>query len=377
MQVYLDHAATTRVFDEVAREVIKVFTEQFGNASSLHSHGEQAKQIYESARSKIAKHINVLPEEIFFTSGGTEADNIAIIGFLRANFPEGGDLITTEIEHPAVLEVMKYLEKLGYSVTYLKPSSEGYIKASDFKKAIKKNTVLASIMWVNNETGVIQPIDEISKIAREHGIVFHSDAVQALGKLKIDATLVDMLSASGHKFYAPKGTGFLYVNKSIKIHPIMFGGGHERGLRSGTENVPGAHGMATALQIIEKNYDLWQKKMLKFREKILQTIEKIPNHHINGENTIVSHINVSFKGINGETLATALDMRGISVSTASACSSHHGSSQSYVLKAMELDEWIVTGAVRITLGYDNEEEEIDYFNQVLLEEVERLRKLQG
>lgn len=375
MRVYLDHAATTRVFDEVAQELVKVFTQIYGNASSLHSHGYEAKKIYEEARAKIAKHLNVEPDEIYFTSGGTESDNIAIRGFLKANFPDGGHIITTQIEHPAVLEVAKKLEKEGYSVTYLRPTSEGYVTPEDFKKAIRKDTVLASIIWVNNETGVIQPMEEISKTAREHGIVLHSDAVQAIGKLKIDAKLVDMLSASGHKFYAPKGCGFLYVSKKVKIEPIIYGGGHEKGLRSGTENVPGAYAMGLALEIIEKNYETWVEKVRRMKEKILNAIQQIADHHVNGSNTIFSHINVSFKNIHGETLATALDMHGISVSTASACSSHHGGGRSHVLEAMQLEDWMIDGAIRISLGYDNTEEEIDYFIDVLREEVGRLRKM--
>ncbi len=375
MRVYLDHAATTPVFKEVAQEVMKVFTESFGNASSLHSHGEEAKQIYENARSVIARYINVSAEEIFFTSGGTESDNIAIMGFLKANFPDGGHIITTQIEHPAVLQVAKYLQEHGYDVTYLKPNYEGYVTPDDFKKAIRRDTVLASIMWVNNETGVIQPIEEISKIAKAHGIILHTDAVQAIGKLKIDASLVDMLSASGHKFYAPKGCGFLYIRKSLRVDPIIYGGGHEKGLRSGTENVPGAHGMAVALNVIENNYSNWAKKVQSFKEKIMGEISQFDDYHVNGSETIFSHINVSFKDIHGETLATALDMRGVSVSTASACSSHHKMSRSHVLEAMGLDDWMIDGAIRITLGYDNTPEEIDYFIQILREEVKRLRKI--
>ncbi|HEY8541617.1 MAG TPA: cysteine desulfurase family protein [Pseudothermotoga sp.] len=375
MRVYLDHAATTPVFEEVAQEVVKVLTENFGNASSLHSHGQQAKQIYEQARTTIANHINVSPEEIFFTSGGTESDNIAIMGFLRANFPNGGHIITTQIEHPAVLQVARELEKHGYRVTYLKPTFEGYITPDDFEKAIRKDTVLASIMWVNNETGVIQPIEEISKIARKYGIILHSDAVQAIGKLKIDGSLVDMLSASGHKFYAPKGCGFLYVNRSVKLDPIIYGGGHEKGLRSGTENVPGAHGMAVALNVIEKNYSEWSKKIQSLKKKIIDAVSQLSDYHINGDRTIFSHINISFKGIHGETLATALDMRDISVSTASACSSHHKMVRSHVLESMDLDDWMIDGAIRITLGYDNTEDEIEYFIQVLCEEVKRLRRI--
>ncbi|MEJ5228747.1 MAG: cysteine desulfurase family protein [Pseudothermotoga sp.] len=375
MRVYLDHAATTRVFPQVAQEVFRVFTENFGNASSLHSHGEEAKQIYEKARLTIAEYLKVQPQEIYFTSGGTESDNIAIMGFLKANFPKGGHIITTQIEHPAVLEVAKYLEKQGYEVTYLKPTPDGYVTAEEFEKAIRKNTVLASIMWANNETGVIQPIEEISEIARSRGIVLHTDAVQAIGKIPVDAKLVDMLSASGHKFYAPKGCGFLYVNSKVKVAPITYGGGHERGLRSGTENVPGAHGMAVALKMIEENFNEWKKKLEWFKSKILEAITQLSEYHINGENTIPSHINVSFKGVHGEALATALDMHGVSVSTASACSSHHKVSRSHVLQAMDLEDWMIDGAIRISLGYDNSEEEVQYFTEILSQEVKRLRKI--
>ncbi len=376
MRVYLDHAATTRVFNEVAQQVLKTFTETYGNASSLHSHGDEAKKLYEVSRKTISEFIGCLPEELVFTSGGTESDNLAIIGFLRANFPNGGHVITTKIEHPAVLEVARYLEKIGYEVTYLSPTHEGCVTAEEFKKSIRKNTVLASIMWVNNETGVIQPIEEISKICKEYGITLHSDAVQAIGKMPVDASKVDLLSASGHKFYAPKGCGFLYLKGSIRIEPVIFGGGHERGLRSGTENVPGAVGMAAALKLIAENFTEWKERIERLKKKIVEAIENIPDHHINGSNTIPTHINVSFRGVNGEALATALDMHGISVSTASACSSHHGTRRSHVLEAMKLEEWIVDGAIRISLGYDNTEEEIDYFVRVLEQEVRRLRKLE-
>ncbi|MGJ8454806.1 cysteine desulfurase family protein [Pseudothermotoga sp. U03pept] len=375
MRVYLDHAATTRVFPQVAQEVYRVFTENFGNASSLHSHGEEAKQIYEKARLTIAEYLKVQPQEIYFTSGGTESDNIAIMGFLKANFPEGGHVITTQIEHPAVLEVARYLEQRGYDVTYLKPTVDGYVTPEDFKRAIRKNTVLASIMWVNNETGVIQPIEEISKISKEYGIVLHSDAVQAVGKIPIDGKLVDMLSASGHKFYAPKGCGFLYVNSKLKVAPITYGGGHERGLRSGTENVPGAHGMAVALKMIEENFNEWSKRLEKLKKKILESLTQLTDYHINGRNTVSSHINLSFKGVHGEALATALDMHGVSVSTVSACSSHHKVSKSHVLKAMDLEEWMIDGAIRISVGYDNSEEEVQYFTEILSQEVKRLRKI--
>lgn len=375
MEVYLDHAATTKVFDEVAKAVCDVFTVNYGNASSLHSFGQIARNAYESAREAIAKIIAVSPQEIFFTSGGTESDNIAILGFLKKNFPDGGHLITTQIEHPAVLEVMKELEKRGYDVTYLAPDSDGRVSPKDFKKAIRKDTILASIMWVNNETGMEQPIEEISKIAKENRITLHSDAVQAVGKLKINASLVDMLSASGHKFYAPKGCGFLYVKSGVQISPVMLGGGHERGLRSGTENVPGAVGMATALKLIYDNYSDWRNKIKFLKERILDKIYSIPNSHVNGRDAVFSHVNVSFKDVSGEALATALDLRGIAVSTASACSSHHGSVKSHVLQAMRLDDWIVNGAIRISLGYDNTENEIDYFLEVLDEEIHRLRNI--
>lgn len=379
-KIYLDHGATTPVLPEVFEEMKPYFLEKFGNASSLHLFGEEAKDALESSREKIAKLIKADIDEIYFTSGGTEADNTGIIGAAIANSHRGKHVITSPIEHEAVLESVEHLRKNGFDVDFLKVNSEGRVDIDHLKKIIRKDTILISIMWVNNETGVIQPIEEISKIARERNIIFHSDAVQALGKLRIDANLVDILSASAHKFYGPKGVGFMYLKKGVKVHPIIFGGGHERGMRSGTENVSGIVGMAKALELCYENFDEKHEKFKNWKDKILKIFEKIGGYHINGgtKDVLATHVNVSFKGVNGEALMYALSLNGIAVSTASACSSHHKNGDgtvSHVLKAMNLDPETINGAIRIVTGLDNTDDDIERFSKVLEEQVNRLREL--
>lgn len=377
-RIYLDHGATTPVIPEVFEAMKPYFLEKFGNASSLHLFGEEAKSALEMSRNKIAELINAEPEEIYFTSGGTEADNTAIIGAAFANSEKGKHIITSPIEHSAVLESVEYLKKNGFDVDYVKVDENGVVDLEHLKKLIRKDTILISVMWVNNETGVIQPIHEISKIAREHGIIFHSDAVQALGKLKLNANLVDILSASAHKFYGPKGIGFMYIKKGIKVIPTILGGGHERGMRSGTENVSGAVGMAKALEVCYENFDQKHAMFKKWKNWMIETLSEIGDYHINGtvKEALPTHLNVSFKGVNGEALMYALSLNGIAVSTASACSSHHkNETGSHVLKAMNLEKDVITGAIRIVTGLDNKDADIKEFLKVLKSEVKRLRNL--
>lgn len=377
-RIYLDHGATTPVLPEIFETMKPYFLEKFGNASSLHLFGEEAKKALEASRHKIAEIINAEPEEVYFTSGGTEADNTAIIGAAFANSEKGRHVITSPVEHSAVLESVEYLKKNGFDVDYVKVDENGIVDLEHLKKLIRKDTILISIMWVNNETGTIQPISEISKIAREHGIILHSDAVQALGKLKLDASLVDILSASAHKFYGPKGVGFMYLKKGLKVIPTILGGGHERGMRSGTENVSGVVGMAKALEICYEDFEQKHDMFKKWKGWMIETISEIGDYHINGgtEKTLPTHLNVSFKGVNGEALMYSLSLNGIAVSTASACSSHHKSEVgSHVLRAMNLDKDVTTGAIRIVTGLDNKDDDIKEFLRILKSEVKRLRNL--
>ena len=377
-KIYLDHGATTPVLPEVFEEMKPYFLEKFGNASSLHLFGEEAKKALESSREKIAKLINAEPNEIYFTSGGTEADNTAIIGAALANSKKGKHIITSPIEHSAVLESVEYLQKNGFDIDFVKVDSNGRVDVESLKNMIKKDTILISIMWVNNETGVIQPIQEISKIARKHNIIFHSDAVQALGKLKLDASWVDILSASAHKFYGPKGVGFMYLKRGNKVNPTILGGGHERGMRSGTENVSGVVGMAKALELCYRDFEEKHEIFKKWKDKMIKKLEEIGDYHINGGivDVLPTHLNVSFKGISGETLMYSLSLNGIAISTASACSSHHtNKTASHVLKAMGLDHETIIGAVRIVTGLDNTDNDIEKFLTILESEVRRLRSL--
>jgi cysteine desulfurase len=376
-RIYFDHNATTPVHPEVKEAMLPYLSEKFGNPSSSHWAGKEVRGYVDEARKKTAALINADPHEIIFTGGGSEGDNLAIRGVLMKNIKKGGHFITTVVEHPAVIRTCKYLEKLGFEATYLLVDNYGMLDPDDVRKAIRKDTLLVSVMYANNETGNLYPIKEIAAIAKEYGVIFHTDAVQAVGKIDIDIKElgVDLLTASGHKFNAPKGVGFQYVRKGLELEPVITGGHQERGLRAGTENVPGIIGLGKACEVAKRDMPDKQAHLGKLRDKLENTIlKRIPQTVVNGhrENRIYNTSNISFKYIESEGLLVLLDMQGIAVSTGSACSSEF-SEPSHVLQAMHLDPICSRGALRMSLGYGNTEGEIDYVLEVLGPLVERLR----
>ena len=377
-KIYLDNAATTPVAEAVLKEMLPYLTEKYGNPSSLHSFGLEAREATEKAREKIAEFINTEKEEIIFTSGGTESDNLTIKGIALA-YPGKKHIITSKIEHLAVLETCKEMQRQGYKVDYISVNKEGLINLEELKNKINNETLLVSIMHVNNEIGTIEPIEEIGKICREKRVFFHTDAVQSLGKLKIDVKKVniDLLSASGHKINAPKGIGFLYIRKGINIKPLLNGGNHEKGIRSGTENVPAIVGLGKAIELAEKNMKKTEK-IKKLRDKLIKEILKIKGSSLNGsiEKRIFNNANFSFTGIEGESLVLLLDKEGIASSTGSACSSH-SLKPSHVLKAIGLNDMEAHGSLRLTLGWQNNEKEINYAIKKIKGAVEKLRGISG
>lgn len=377
--IYLDNAATTKVDKDVLKAMLPYFTEKYGNASSLHEFGREAKKALEDSRRAIAESINAKPEEIIFTSGGTESDNLSIMGLALA-YPEKRHIITSKIEHPAILETCEEMQKLGYKVDYIGVGKDGIVNPSDIGRAIQPGTLVVSIMHVNNEIGTIQPIEEIAGICRKHNVFFHTDAVQSLGKLEIDVRKqnIGLLSASAHKINGPKGVGFLYVRNGIKIKPIINGGGHEHGKRSGTENVAGIVGMAKAVEMANEKIMKNQKNIKKIRDMLLNEILKIRGARLNGsrEKRIYSNINVSFDGIEGESLLMLLDKEGIAVSTGSACSSQK-LEPSHVLKAIGLSDMESHGSIRITLSHKNTQDEMGCALNNIKHSVERLREISG
>lgn len=377
--VYLDHAATTYVRKEVLDEMMPYFTQNFGNPSSVYKLGQDNKKAVELAKERIAKAIGANSDEIYFTAGGCEADNWVLKGVAFANVDKGNHIITTTIEHPAIINSCKFLEKNGFEVTYLGVDENGQVKLEELKNAIKDTTILISVMFANNEIGTIQPIRKIAEIANEKKIYFHTDAVQAVGNLKIDVKElgITMLSMSGHKFYGPKGIGALYIKKGTKIDALIHGGGQEQGKRAGTENVPAIVGMGKAIELIYADFDEHNKKVLALREQLINGInDKIPYVKLNGHRTerLPGNVNFSFKFIEGESLLLMLNMKGISGSSGSACSS--GSlDPSHVLLAIGLDHGTAHGSLRLTIGDENTKEDIDYVLEVLPQIVERLREI--
>jgi cysteine desulfurase len=381
-RIYMDYAATTPVRKEVLEEMLPYFCEKFGNAASIHSFGLEARAAVEMSREKIAKALNVSPDEIIFTSGGTEANNLALIGYALANREKGNHIITSAIEHAAVLETCKYLESIGFKITYLPVDRFGLVSPADVREAATEKTILISVMHANNEIGTIQPIEDIARIAKEKGIAFHTDAVQTFGKIAFDTKNVDMISISSHKIYGPKGIGALAIKKGIKISPIIHGGGQERGLRSGTQNVPAIVGFGKATELAIKELPSESKRIKKLRDRIIDFIldeennDKLRGARINGsiEKRLFNNVNISFTKIEGEALVKLLDSYGIAASTGSACSSEK-LEPSHVLLAIGLTPQMAHGSLRITLGKYNTEDDIDYFLEVLPKCVEKLREI--
>lgn len=376
--IYLDHAATTPMRPEILDVMRTYFLERFGNPSSLHTYGLEARKAIEDAREQIAHTIGATPPEIVFTSGGTESDNMALRGVLRAGSGESDHIITSAIEHPAVLETCKFLEQRGHEVTYVSVDVDGRINPSEVEEAIRDNTRLISIMHANNEIGSIQPIAEVGAIAASHGVYMHTDAVQSVGKVPVDvaALNVDMLSISSHKIYGPKGVGCLYVRKGTRIKPLIFGGGHERGLRSGTENVSGIVGFSEAMRLASEDF-ADNVRIQRLRDALIDAVlREIPYTRLNGgkERRLPNNANFSFSYIEGESLVLRLNAKGIAGSTGSACSSKK-LEPSHVLLAIGLDPVDAHGSLRLTLGRETTEADVQYVNDVLPEIVDQLRQM--
>lgn len=377
--IYFDNAATTKVRPEVVDEMVKYFSEDYGNPSSVYKIARENKKAVEASRSKIANAINADANEIYFTAGGSESDNWAIKGIADSYSDKGKHIITTAIEHHAVLHTCEYLESKGFEVTYLPVDEFGIIRIEDLKNAIREDTILITIMFANNEIGSIQPIEEIGQIAKEKNIIFHTDAVQAVGHVPIDvkALGIDLLSMSSHKFYGPKGIGALYIKKGIKIKPLIHGGAQERNRRAGTENVPGIVGMGTALELLNNDMKNENKKLIHLRDKLINNILKeIPYSRLNGhrEKRLPGNVNISFEFVEGESILLLLDMAGIYASSGSACTS--GSlDPSHVLLAIGLPHEKAHGSLRMSLGMFNTEEEVDYLLKELPPIIKRLREM--
>ena len=380
MEVYLDNSATTRCFDDVAAFMAQIMCRDYGNPSSLHMKGVQAESYLRYAKETIAKTLKINEKEILFTSGGTEADNIALIGTAMANRRAGKHLITTRIEHPAILQTMRYLEEQGFKVTYLPVDGNGRIHLEDLQKAMTKETILVSIMHTNNEIGSLQPIAEAGALIKKMNphTLFHVDAVQGFGKFRIypKKMNIDLLSVSGHKIHGPKGCGFLYVNEKVKIKPIIFGGGQQNGLRSGPENVPGIAGLAKAVDMIYADLDRDVERLYALKQKFVDGVSKIEYVKINGltgRESAPHVVSVSVRGIRSEVLLHALEDKGIYVSAGSACAARKPQ-PSATLKAIGLEKDLLESTLRFSLSVFTTEEEIDYTLQAMYDIVPMLRK---
>ncbi|MDD3368025.1 MAG: cysteine desulfurase family protein [Lachnospiraceae bacterium] len=366
MEVYLDNSATTRCFDEVVELTSHIMREEYGNPSSMHHKGVEAEKYVRLGRETIARTLKVSEKEILFTSGGTESDNLALIGGAQANCRAGRHIITTKIEHPAILQTCAYLEDRGFEVTYLPVDEHGQIRLADLEKAMRKDTILVSIMHTNNEIGALEPIAEAGALIKKinPGTLFHVDAVQGYGKAKIypKKMNVDMLSASGHKIHGPKGIGFLYINEKAKVKPINFGGGQQKGMRSGTENVPGIAGMAKAAELLYRNFDADVRLMYQLRQYFIQGIKNFPDVKLNGlegTDSAPHVVSVSFRGVRSEVLLHALEDRGVYVSAGSACASNHPQT-SATLKAIGVEKELLDSTLRFSFSVFTTREEIDY-----------------
>ncbi|MGL4773844.1 MAG: cysteine desulfurase NifS [Clostridium sp.] len=377
--VYMDYSATTFVKPEVLEEMLPYFTEKFGNPSSFYSVSRETKMAIDKARANIATALNSEPNEIYFTGGGSESDNWAIKGIAAAHRKKGNHIITTKVEHHAVLHTCEYLEKNGFEVTYLDVNEEGFISIEELKNAIKDTTILVSIMFANNEIGTIQPIKEIGEICRERKVFFHTDAVQALGNVKIDVKEmnIDLLSIAGHKVYGPKGIGALYIRKGIRIDNLIHGGGQERARRAGTENIAAIVGFGKAAELAHRNLEEHAERLTALRDRLIEGLLKVPHTRLNGpkgEKRLPSNVNVCFEFIEGESILLSLDFEGVCASSGSACTS--GSlDPSHVLLAIGLPHEIAHGSLRLSLGDGSTEEDVDYVLEVIPPIIERLRNM--
>lgn len=376
--IYLDYAATTPTDPEVLKAMQPYFFEKFGNASSPHAIGQEAKKAIEDARQNLADFIGAKLEEIVFTSGGTESNNHAILGVVHAMQAKGNHVITSKIEHHSVLESISHLERQGIKTTYLPVDKDGFVDPQDVSKAITDKTILISIMHANNEIGTIQPIAEIGKIAKEKGIVFHADCVQTVGHIpvNVDALNVDLLPVAAHKFYGPKGVGALYIRKGTKVSRFLLGGDQERGRRASTHNLPGIVGLGKAVKICKAQMNDEIRTQTVLRDKIINEISRrVEGAYLNGhpQKRLPNNINFSFTGVDGESLLMSLDMAGISVSMGSACTSG-ALEPSYVLRAIGVKDELALGSLRVTIGRWTKEEQVDYFLDHLPKTIENLRK---
>lgn len=378
-RIYLDYAATTPTHPEVARAMLPYLGDVFGNPSAIYCYGQEARSALEQARAQVAGLIGARSEEIIFTSGGTEADNLALIGVAYAHKNRGNHIITTAIEHHAIIETARFLEKRGFEVTYLGVDGQGLVDPDDVRRAITDRTILISVMQANNEIGTIQPLAEIGGIAREAGICFHSDAVQAVGHIPVDVGElgVDLLSMSAHKFYGPKGVGALYLRKGTRLEALMYGGGQERNWRSGTENTPGIIGLGRAVELARQEMAQEAGQLTRLRDRLIQdTLQRISHSRLNGhpKKRLPNNVNISFDFVEGESLVLNLDLKGICASTGSACSSS-SLEPSHVLLALGLPRPQAHGSLRFTLGKWTTESDIDRVLEVLPPIVARLRAM--
>ena len=377
--VYMDYAATTYVKPEVLEEMMPFFTEKYGNPSSFYGISRETKMAIDKARSRVSKALNCDPNEIYFTGGGSEADNWAIKGIASAHRKKGNHIITTKIEHHAVLHTCEYLEKNGFEVTYLNVDKEGFIDLEELKNAITDKTILVSIMFANNEIGTIQPVKEIGEICRERKVLFHTDAVQAIGNIPVDVKEmnIDLLSLAGHKVYGPKGIGALYIRKGVRIDNLIHGGGQERARRAGTENTASIVGLGKAIELATESLEEHNKKITKLRDRLIDGLLKVPHTRLNGprgEKRLPGNANITFEFIEGESILLSLDFEGVCASSGSACTS--GSlDPSHVLLAIGLPHELAHGSLRLTLGDGSTDEDVDYVLEVVPPIIERIRNM--
>lgn len=380
MEAYFDNSATTKVLDSVKDIVIKTMTEDYGNPSAKHLKGVEAERYIRQAREDIAKTLKVKEKEILFTSGGSESNNMALIGTALANKRTGNHIITTNIEHPSVYNTLSYVESLGFEVTYLKVDENGHISLEELKEAVGPETILVSVMYVNNEVGAVEPVEEISKIikAKNPNTIFHVDAIQGYGKFRIYPKRqgIDLLSVSGHKIHGPKGVGFLYIDEKIKVKPLIYGGGQQKGMRSGTENVPGVAGLGVAAREAYTNFDEKMDALYGLKDYMIDRIGEIEGTHVNsskGHDSAPQIVSVSFEGIKSEVLLHALEDKGIYVSSGSACSSNHPA-VSGTLRGIGVKQELLDSTLRFSFCVENTKEEVDYCIDALKELLPVLRR---